>query len=134
VHKKKVNEDDPVKEYRGSGSKKELAAMLAGESISHRCLAVVALARLGETGALSDMVARNSFDSVFRVYLAALGFAGEKAIPLLEEESCRQDRDLRLRIAQTLRLIGGAAAKKLASEVADDSEFDMLTEAADEVE
>jgi len=134
VRKKKANEDDPVLEYRGPRAKGELLERLAGSSISHRCLAVVALARMGETSALAELPAKQPFDSVLRVYLSALGFAGKKALPLLEEEGHREDRDLRLRILQSLRLIGGKAAKKLAAEIVEDTELDMLTEAAEEVE
>ena len=134
VQKKKENEDDPVKEYRGARSSEELASMLRGPSISHRCLAVVALARRGETGVLSDLMSNNPFDSVFRVYLSALGFAGEAALPLLEEERYREDRDLRLRIVQSLRHVGGEAAKALALKVAEGVDFEMLAEAARDVE
>lgn len=134
VHKKKENEDYPVREYRGRRTKAELLAYLEGPSISHRCLAVVALARQGETAALAEVIANNPFDSVLRTYLAALGFAGEGALPLLEEETHRQDRDLKLRIAQSLRLVGGEAAKKMALELAEDTEFGMLRDAADAVE
>jgi hypothetical protein len=61
------------------------------------------------------------------------GFRGQKALPILEEQS-PEDRDLKLRIVQTLRLIGGKPAKKLAATFAEDSEFDMLTEALDDIE
>lgn len=133
VHKKGEGEDDPVREYRGKRTKDELVALLGSDSPSHRCLAVVALARLGEIEALAA-AERDTSDAVRRTYFAALGFAGERALPLVDDETGTKDRDLRLRLAQTLRLVGGAKAKEIAAELADGSDFDMLTEAAEEVE
>ena len=94
----------------------------------------MALARRGETGVLLHLMSINAFDFVFRVYLAALGFARQAGLPLLEKERYCEDRDLRLRIVQSLRNVGGEAAKALALEVAEGIEFEMLAEAAREVE
>ena len=52
-------------------------------------------------------------DAVIRVCLAAAGFAGPGALALLSEH-CPGDADMRLRMVQTLRLIGGKAARQLA--------------------
>lgn len=133
IRKRKKSQDEPAKKYRGTRSLDELRAYLGGPSISHRCLAVVALARLREVEVLVDAMANNPFDSVEAVYLAALGFAGKKALPLLADQG-PEDRDLKLRIVQSLRLIGGKAARTLAAEVAEDSDFDMLNEAVEDIE
>ena len=130
VRKEKEDDDDPVREYAGKRSEKELLEMLTGPSLSHRCLAVVALIQLGQFEKLTKRFewprsepGNETHDSVIRVYLAAMGFAGAAAVPVLREQTPTDD-DQRLRIVQTLRLAGGKDAKKLAKELVDEVEGD----------
>lgn len=144
VRKAKEDADDPVKEYAGSRTDAELLEMLQGPSVSHRCLAVVALIQLGH---FEKLTKRFEFprrapecephDSVLRVYLAALGFAGRAALPVLSEHVA-DDSDMLLRIVQTLRLVGDKEAKKLAKQLVEDLDGDgdvesMIRDAVDEL-
>jgi hypothetical protein len=74
---------------------------------------------------------------VLRVYLAALGFAGRAALPVLSEHVA-DDSDMLLRIVQTLRLVGDKEAKKLAKQLVEDLDGDgdvesMIRDAVDEL-
>lgn len=106
----------------------DLYAYLEGPSISHRCLAIVGMAQLGKVEELSKYIENNGqhYPTLPSIYLSALGLAGEKALPLIEEADIRDDDD-RLRIVQTLRYIGGDKAKEIAKRLVEDLDGSSTT-------
>jgi hypothetical protein len=134
-------DDEPVRRYQGSREAKAWAALLPTAAAagvpaappSLQCVAVVALARLGDLETLRETIALTPFDAVRRVTFSALGFLGKPGLPLIDEETYNEDRDLRLRLAQSLRLVGGKPAKKIARELLGGIAFDTLQDAVDEI-
>ncbi len=115
------NVDEPVRPYRGKRSTAELTKRLAAESTSHRCLAAVALLRLGQ---LDRVIAAldGSPDAVRRVTASALWFAGEAAQPQLAAFAKDNDTDIRARAAQSLGFLQSAGAKPILKDLLKDSD------------
>ena len=130
LEKKMVRSDDAQgPSYDGPRSRVELE----GGSISHRCLAVVALAKLGALDVLAEHDL-SPFDSVHDVYLSALGLAGEAAVESLKREGWSDSLTKKIRILQSLRRIGGERAREAARGIAEqDEDNDEIRSAADDV-
>lgn len=138
VRKPKADSDDEREtKYSGTRSKKELLAYLNGPSISHRCLATVALAQQGELAPLVSAMANNPHDAVRLVYLSSLAFGSKKALKILEDERAGDNEEL-FRIVQSLRRIGGKPAKALCDRFVEDlddaNDDDVVSLIRDEVQ
>ena len=127
------NEDEPVRQYRGKRSAAELTKMLAAESTSHRCLAAVALLRLGQ---LDRVLAAldGAPDAVKRVAASALWFAGEPAEPQLAAFAKDKDADTRARAAQSLGFLKSAGAKPILKDMLKDSDANVKNAATSALE
>ncbi len=125
------NEDDPVREYRGERSEAELGDMLGAESTSHRCVAAVALLRLGRIDRVQGALASSPM-SMKRVFTSALWFAGARAEPILATLAKDADADIRTRAAQSLGFLKSRGAKRIVAPLVDD-EDEWVRDAAEAV-
>jgi hypothetical protein len=110
-----------ARDYSGTRTDAELEAMLAGQNVSHRCLAAVALLRKGKLD--SVRAAASKPGAVRRVFASTVWFVGVAAETILGELAKDADPDIRTRAAQS---IGFLRAKALRSTL------DLLEQDADE--
>jgi hypothetical protein len=119
LNPKQKNGDAPVEQYRGGRNEQELMQMLSSISNSHRCLATVALLRLGRLD-LAKAAAADAAASVRSVFASALWFAGSDAESPLLEIAQGEDAELRLRAAQSLGMLASPGAESVLQHLQDD--------------
>jgi hypothetical protein len=122
------NTDDPVREYRGKRTEEDLIKMLDAQSTSHRCVAAIALLRLGHLDRVLNALASSPV-AVKRVATSGLWFAGEKAQPQLAVFARDEDGDIRTRAAQSLGFLKSASARPTLEAMLEDDE-ETVKEAA----
>ena len=132
VLKAMSNQDDPIEEYTGARSEAQLLQWLGAESTSHRCLATVALLRMGKLDLVAASI-ESAPPTVGRLFASALGFAGPSAWPFLLDLAKRDDADLRTRTVQSLRMLRTEAAVELVGRLAKDDADDTVRRAAEDV-
>ena len=121
----RVFEDRPVREYRGGRGVDELRAWLAGTSPSHRCLAAVALMRLGKDDVVWE--AASTSPLVRRIYASTAWLIGERADEALRALAQDPDPLLRARAVRSMGLSGSETCRALVERLAEDPDHEVQT-------
>jgi hypothetical protein len=111
--------------YYGHQTRPQLTAWLednasATSAVSHRCLATVALLRLGDLGIVQKAQEKETSRAVQAVYASSLWLANEDAVQTLASLTLSPNRETRRRAVQSLARVQGPFAWKLVLSLTDD--------------
>lgn len=118
--------DELVRTYRGKRSAQELLAMLTSETLSHRCLAVVALVRMGRLETVRG-AARSGGPRL--VWASSVWMAGEAAPDDLRTLARDPDALVRGRVARSIALGEDAALRDVVESLLADPELSVRDDA-----
>lgn len=124
IIKEKENVDDPINTYQGSKSEKELIGILSSPIISYRCIAIVALLQLGKLDVVKPHI-KNTSKAMIYIFASAVWFVGKKAIPILKELAESGDKEIKIRVIQSLEFIAMDEAVPILVELTKDTNHEI---------